>query len=518
MAQAGATSGGAEAGSGLSLPRSLRRNGWWRATLLAAALALAPAAGLADEPLTRGISRFHLPNGLDLVVAVRPELELAAVNLTVDLGSIDDPLDQAGMAHLLEHVTLQGSVAIGSLDPAAEAAAVAELDRAAADLASEQQKLAPQPQTVAGLEQRLALAEAAARRTAETGEIIGGRLERRGAIGTNATTTADATQFFSWIPPQDFELWISLEADRLRHPIFRRFYSEREVVLREIDGLTGGRRTPQELFLAELFPGGPESRPLAGDPVKIRTIDRPAALAYFSRRYRPEAMAVAVVGKVDPERIHQLCLRYLGDWRPEGSPLPHPPQTPAPAASRVRTFNSTRNPLVFLGFPQPDSQAAGTPAFDALAELINAEDLSPVFARLVQERALAWSVGAAAHYPSEKQTSVFLVHVYGNPGVRHEDLTQEVSGLLKGLARASDDEVEGAILKAEMRLATQLDDPPTLASLLALHQAVHGDWSVPFQRLDGLRRLTPEEVRAAAGRLFGASPPAAVPAAGSEKR
>lgn len=463
----------------------------------------------ADPEVNRhGIARFRLPNGLALAVAVRPEQRLAAVNLTVDLGAIDDPQEQSGMAHLLEHVTLQGSTTVGTLDAAAEEAALAELDRAAGTLERERLKPEPEPGALIGLERWFEQAQKAAQRTSEPGEILGGRLEARGAIGLNAATTTDATQFFTWIPVHDLELWISLEADRLRRPVLRRFYSERNVVLREIAGLTGGRPTPQERFLEEIFPGAPEAQPRAGDPDEIRAIDRPAALAHFQRFYRPENLAVAVVGDVDPEEVYRLCLRYFGDWRPEGPAEPPPSRRTRPAppsGPRVRTFNSIRSPLVFLAFPRaedPDEAAA----LDVLAEMVSSRDLSPLSLRMVQEQGLAWSVGAASRYPSEKQTSVFLVHVYGNPGIPHETLAAQATALLQGLGQAPDEDVEGAILQAEMRLAAQLDDPPSLASLLALHEAVHDDAEVPFARLETLRRLTPEAVRAVARRTFGAAP------------
>ncbi len=463
-----------------------------------------------------GITRFQLPNGLALAVAVRPELRLAAVNLTVDLGSIDDPQSQSGMAHLLEHVTLQGSATLGTLDAAAEAAALTELDRAVRALERERLKPEPEPGALIGLERWFEQAQKAAQRTSEPGEILGGRLEARGAIGLNATTTADATQFFTWIPVEDLEYWVSLEADRLRQPVFRRFYSERNVVLREIAGLTGGKPTPQERFLEELFPGAPEAQPRAGDPDEIRAIDRPIALAHFNRFYRPENLAIAVVGDVDPQQVYRLCLRYFGDWEPEGPAEPPPSRQsrPAPpAAPRVRTFNRTRSPLVFLAFPRADGPREAA-ALEVLAELVNSRDLSPLKLRMEQEQPLAWSVGAAPSYPSEKQTSIFLVHVYGNPGVRHETLVQEVSALLKALGQAPDVDVEGAILQAEMRLSAQLDDPPALAALLGLHEAIHDDAEVPFARLDELRRLTPEDVRGVARRMFSVQPVAAAAIAG----
>jgi predicted Zn-dependent peptidase len=442
---------------------------------------------------------------MHLVVAVRPEMQLVALNLTVNLGSIDDPPGQSGMAHMLEHVTLSGSTTIGTLNPELEAEVLSELDRAHAALASEEQKRNPDPAILTALERSMNDRQEAATRSAESGEILGGRLEARGAVGLNATTSADATQFFASLPASELELWISLEADRLRHPIFRRFYSERNVVLREIAGLTGGRPTPQERLLGDLFPGAPVAQPLAGNPQQVQRIDRPMALTYFYRYYRPENMAIAVVGNVNPEEVRQLCIRYFGDWRPDGSKLPLRSQqeNPSPpAASVIRSFNSVQGPIVLFAFPQSAATPAESAAVEAISELINSEDLSPLSQRLVQMQSIAWDVGATSRYPSEKQTAVFLLHVYGKAGTSDRVLVEQTSRLLSSLNASADEDIQGAIFSAEMHAAAQLDDPQALASVLAFHQAVHGDWRVPFQRMEELQSLKVESVRAAARRLF----------------
>jgi predicted Zn-dependent peptidase len=490
----------------------MRRKGW-RAALLIVAFLMATVGPVESENLAPGVYRFVLPNKLQLVVAVRPEVQLAAVNLTVNLGSIDDPPEQSGIAHMLEHATLSGSINVGTLNPKAEAAALAELDRAYRALVRERRKAEPEAAVLVGLERWFEQAHQAAQRTAESGEILGGRLESRGAIGLNATTTADATQFFTWIPTNDLDLWFSLEAERLRHPIFRRFYSEQNVVLREVAMLTGGRPTLQQRFLQELFPGAPSAQSLAGDPDQISALDRPTALAYFHRYYRPDNMVIAVAGNVDPEQVHRICLRYFGDWQPDKIAATTRARRPLPAtisSPHVRNFNSVQHPVVFMAFPQPVESAAAA----ALVEMINSDELSPLRLRLVQERSLAWSVGAVANYPSQKQSAVFLVHVYGNSGVPHKRLVQEATLLLKSLSSSSDKDIEGGILAAEMHLAAQLEDLPTLASLLGFHQAVQGDWSVPFQQLEKLRRLKAEEVRLAARQLFDGLPSANVSLAG----
>ncbi len=470
--------------------------------------------GASGESLqvARGIKSFKLPNGLQLVVAVRPELQLAAVNLTVNIGAIDDPPGRSGMAHILEHVTLSGSTTVGTLDPVAEASALAELDRAHEALLRESQRAEPEPAILVGLERWVEQAQQAATRACETGEILGGRLEAHGAVGLNATTSADVTQFFTSIPNEQIELWISLEAERLQHPILRRFYSERNVILREIAGLTGGKPTLQERLLQKIFPGGSVSQPMEGTPEQINTIDRPEAFAYFRRFYRPENIVIAVVGNVDPETVYRLVARYFAGWHSDGiAELPRSQREEAtpPTKPVVQTFRSGNSPVVFFAFPearrQTPAQAAG---LEAVAELINSTELSPLRRKLIKEQRAAWSVAATSHYPARKQAAIFLLHVYGTAGTESQDLIRESSTLLKSLENIPGEDLTGAALGAEMRIASQLDDPPTLASLLGLYQAVDGDWSVPFRRLEAVRSLGAEGVRAAAHQLLDTLPSA----------
>lgn len=475
------------------------------ALLVAFGLLVAGPSTRGQSEAREGIHQFRLHNGLQLVVAVRPELQLAAVNMTLRLGAIDDPPGQWGIAHLLEHVTLSGSRTVGSLDPQAEADALDELDRAHAALDRERRKPAPDPTILAELENAVERAQQAATRTAESGEIMGGRLEARGAIGLNATTTAEATQFFTWIPPEHVALWISLEAERLRRPILRRFYSERNVVLREVAGLTGGKPTLSERFLHELFPEAAAAHPLAGDLDQISAIDRPIAFDYFRRHYRPENLAIAVVGNVDPGQIHRLCEHYFGDWWPEGEhELPRSQRYPlnALAELRVRSFDSPRGAATFFAFPRDVASPIEDAAVEAIAAMINSPEISPLHRALVQERPLAWALQATPSYPSRTQTSIFLVQVYGNPGVSKMRLEQETAMLLEALTGSADEDFAAGVLAAEMRLAARLDDIPTLASLLAFHQALHRDANVPFEQLQTLRRLDPSDVRRVARKLL----------------
>ena len=47
------------------------------------------------------------------------------------------------------------------------------------------------------------------------------------------TTTNASTIYFVELPANRAELWFALESDRVRNPVFREFYAERDVVQEE---------------------------------------------------------------------------------------------------------------------------------------------------------------------------------------------------------------------------------------------------------------------------------------------
>ncbi len=85
------------------------------ALLLAASAALAqtpaPAAlpaGVTRGPTVEGITEYRLANGLRFILFPDPSKPTATVNITYLVGSRHENYGETGMAHLLEHLHLQG--------------------------------------------------------------------------------------------------------------------------------------------------------------------------------------------------------------------------------------------------------------------------------------------------------------------------------------------------------------------------------------------------------------------------
>ncbi|MFH1466289.1 MAG: pitrilysin family protein [Pseudomonadota bacterium] len=220
-------------------------------------LALLTAAALADEDLT-------LDNGLRVVLREDHRAPLVVLTLGVDAGAADDPVGQAGAAHLLEHMLFEGSASLP------------------------------------GQGFDLALAE------------VGG--------DSNAWTHYDLMSFTQVLPPGALERALFLEADRLGRPSL-----DLDAVLRQraVVRAEGAREhdTPHgrdaAALAALLYPGHPYARTLMGlwgiegDPA-LTALDAAALRAFWEQRLPPERCVLVVAGDLDTAQATAWVRATLG--------------------------------------------------------------------------------------------------------------------------------------------------------------------------------------------------------------
>src|SRR4029434_1169869 len=91
-------------------------------------------------------------------------------------------------------------------------------------------------------------------------------VQRAGSVGLNASTGNDYTNYYLQMPAKRLELWFKMESDRLLNPVFREFWSERDVVFEERRLRT--ENTPlgkfDEAFNATFWEAHPYGWPVVG--------------------------------------------------------------------------------------------------------------------------------------------------------------------------------------------------------------------------------------------------------------
>jgi predicted Zn-dependent peptidase len=326
-------------------------------------------------------------------------------------------------------------------------------------------------------------------------------LERNGAIGLNAATTWDVTQYFAQFPRLVLPLWLRLEADRLRYPLFHNFQSERTAAEREArqaPNLDGWRP-----FFREVFGGWDALHTPFGVPEEMERIDRPAAADFMRRMYRAERIVVTLVGDLLLEDARQLCEQVFADW--QVGPGVNEPFSEGKSVPALVTRTGAQSSQVLIGVPRRSISAADSAALEALAELINSESLSPLSKRS-PSRSSAWSAAAWPALPGLRGPSMFALMLDGPPGVPADQLHDVALDSLRALSTTPDEDLRGAILLTRVKLAERLDNPASLAATLGQYQVVYDDWLRAFDELDAASALTPQALRAVCARLLLRSP------------
>jgi predicted Zn-dependent peptidase len=195
-----------------------------------------------------------------------------------------------------------------------------------------------------------------------------------GASGMNAGTTQDFTVYFINVPANKLELWFWMETDRLLNPVFREFYSERDVVAEERRLRTDSTPTGkfEEEFDALFWTASPYSWPVIGWPSDLDGLTREEAAAYFALNYAPNNLTACLVGDFDPERAKELADRYFG--RLKRNPQQQPPlrtrEVEQQAEKRMTAYAET-NPQVEIRYHTVADGHMDEPALVVLGSLLS---------------------------------------------------------------------------------------------------------------------------------------------------
>lgn len=285
------------------------------------------------------VDEYVLENGMTLLLVPRKGDPNVATGWLAKVGSANERPGITGISHLFEHMMFKGTRTLGTSDIERDLEIIAELDAVKAELRQEEAALIRKLR----LGQISDLADPANRSQRHQqlldrfNELLKQQKElivknefdkiytQNGASGLNAATTQDQTFYFINVPANKIELWFWMESDRLGNPVFREFYSERDVVYEErrlrTDSTPTGRF--REEFESMFWTSHPYGWPVVGWPSDLDGITREEALEYFAINYAPNNLIACLVGDFEVDEVKALADRYFGRLKP--SPRPQEP-------------------------------------------------------------------------------------------------------------------------------------------------------------------------------------------------
>ena len=383
-----------------------------RITILTTLPILMLGTSAAAQEVTRvPVETFELSNGMKFLAVSRPELTTVSAGWVAHVGSSNERPGITGISHFFEHMMFKGSRTIGTrnidrdLEIIEEQEELQERIRAIYRDQRERYRLGEIEDAFAGSERPPELIELAARFDALVGEqrelIVKDEFDKvyteAGASGMNAFTSEDVTVYFITVPANKLKLWFWMESDRLLNPVFREFYSERDVVYEERRLRTESTPTGEfdELFNAMFWQSHPYSWPVVGWPSDLRVYSLAQAKDYFDTFYAPNNLTAALVGNFDLDEAKVLAERYFGRIpRGENTPPDVVTLEMEQRAQKRMEASCDCQPQIEIRYHTVAFRHRDSYALDVLAGILNGRS-GRLYKSLVLDQKIASSAGAA---------------------------------------------------------------------------------------------------------------------------
>ncbi|WP_224361178.1 M16 family metallopeptidase [Hyalangium versicolor] len=394
--------------------------------------------------------RYALPNGLTVVFEETHAAKVAAFQVWVKVGSADERLDQAGLAHLHEHMLFKGT-------------------------------------------ERRGPGEIARDVEAHGGEI-------------NAWTSFDQTVYHIVMASQFARKGLDILGDAVRHSAFDKdeLAREIEVVCEEIKRSQDApaRRASRDLF-ATAYAVHPYRRPVIGTEESVRSFTREKVLEFYNRYYSPKNLVLSVVGDLREAELREWVDEIFGgDWgRPFEGLAPRPVEPPATRRRLLVREDDVKEAYLHLSFGIPHAAHPDVPALDVLAMLAGQGEASRLAVEVKRKHNLVNEIHASAYTPRDPGLfSASLTLPAANAHRALEETTRALAELRAQPVSADELDTVKAILEAEA--VYQRETVQGMARKMGYYQSGMDGLEAEQRYYEAVARLTPEDVRDAAERYL----------------
>jgi predicted Zn-dependent peptidase len=503
--------------------------------LAACACAVAMLAGAsAAIAQTIDAKEYLLDNGMQVLMVERHESPTIMAAIFARVGSANETTGITGISHLFEHMMFKGTDTIGTKDIERDREVMAELDSLRDQMRGEErimrerlrrgtggEMLDPESKTdrYRELEKRFDELIVEQREL-----IIKDQLDelysKNGGFFLNAFTADDLTGYFVRLPSNKIELYMWLESDRFRKPVFREFYSERDVVREErrrsVDSTPTG--LIEEEFRSMFWKSSSYHWDVIGWSSDLGSITRQQANDYFGIYYAPNNLTMILVGDLVPDEMISMVREYF-ERIPRGTTEP-----PDVVTLEEKQYGEKR--LIATAETSPRAEIwhhtvawkhPGSYPLQVLAGIMSGKT-GRLYKKLVEEKGIAKGSGSgggrffggdglevSATQDSLKYAGSFQMSAEGVSGVRAEQLEEAMYEVLDELKTSpvGDEELRKVKNQLRVRNIRSLDMMSGIGILFYLGQnAAMGDWTEANNNPDKCDLVTAADVQRVANAYF----------------
>jgi predicted Zn-dependent peptidase len=307
-----------------------------RRVALALVIAALPTLVRPAEKPRIEVEEWTMANGMKWLFYERHDAPTIATGWVAHVGSANERPGITGISHFFEHMMFKGTNTIGTKDIALDLKLIDEQEQVRDEMRALMREMRarlrrgeigslddPEAKTPRYKELEAKFDELVLK---QRDNLIKDQLDqiytKNGGEFLNASTNEDLTVYFMRLPKNKLELWAWLESDRLLNPVFREFYSERDVVFEErrlrIESTPLGKFDEQ--FNSIFWEAHPYRWPVVGWASDIPMYTLQQAKDYFATYYAPNNVTGVLVGDFRTAEVKPLLERYFG--RLKRGPMP----------------------------------------------------------------------------------------------------------------------------------------------------------------------------------------------------
>ena len=458
----------------------------------------------AENKFLPDVKVHKYPNGLTLLVVEKHDTPIVVCYRYHKVGSIQEESGKTGIAHFLEHLSFKGTRKFNTVDFEKEVPIMKEIDRLMEEADKEKLKGETNGKTdkakIAELLKKVKALQEEQRKyiCKDESDAV---YDSVGAGGNNASTWFDRTDYYLKIPSNRLEVWTYIESEKLKDPVFREFFSERDVVLEERRMYdTDIDATLYETLFENMFTTLPYGHDTLGWPTDVGQLKRKDIREFYKKYYAPNNTTIVLVGDVKFDKAVELVGKYFSGIPAQVLPDMRITPEPLQEGERRAEVEFDAKPQIVIGFHGPKPSDDDILTFEVIDYLLSQGMTSRFQKNLVQTNIAYECKGYFSDLACES-----LLEIWATP--KEPNTCKELE---EAIYRELDRIKKGDITRWEMeRIRNQIDMNSTgiirfpfkLAENLAKYQAWTGDWR-NFDRTEKLKKVTVEDIKRVANKYL----------------
>lgn len=397
------------------------------------------------------VKEYMLDNGLKVLIIEEHKAPVATFQVWYRAGSRDEPAGKSGLSHLLEHMMFKGTAKYGP-------------------------------------------------------SVLSKTVQKNGGTD-NAYTTKNYTVYFELFSSDRIMLSVDLEADRMHNLTLdpKEVLSERDVVMEErrLRYEDDPQRSLFEDVAAAAFKVHPYQRPVIGWMSDLKSIGREDLYNYYKAYYAPNNAVIVAAGDISSEALMKEISAHFGNI-PEGPRIQRTANSEPEqkGEKRIVLKKEAELPYILMAYHVPSFPHEDSYALDVLNLLLAGGKSTRLYQSLVYDKKIA--LNASADYSGfNNDPYLFFLYATAAPGKDIADVESALMAEIKSLQAEmpSDREIRKAKNQIEASFVMGQDSVYLQAMKYGMFEML-GDWRLIDTYLEGIRKVTPEDVVKAARRYL----------------